>query len=118
MNWHYRQTPGCSAKSLSHIGFSKTENGITLAGVTPFLVASRAGPAGRIDRPAPASSRSRRALKQRAPAPVAVAIAPTPLKLDPVTVQRGDLEKTVGTAVKLQLYESAMVSGHRLQITI
>jgi hypothetical protein len=84
-------------------------------GVTPILVASRAGRAGRIDRPTPACNRARRALKQPAPAPVAVAIPTTPLKLDTVTVQRGDIQKTVGAAGKLRLYKSAMVSGHRLK---
>jgi macrolide-specific efflux system membrane fusion protein len=39
------------------------------------------------------------------PAPVAVAIPPAPLKLDTVTVQRGDLQETVGAAGKLQLYK-------------
>jgi macrolide-specific efflux system membrane fusion protein len=41
-----------------------------------------------------------------APAPV-VAVAPTPLKLDTVTVQRGDIQETVGAAGKLQLYKYA-----------
>jgi macrolide-specific efflux system membrane fusion protein len=43
-----------------------------------------------------------------APAPaVAPAVPPTPVKLDTVTVQRGDIQDTVGAAGKLQLYKYA-----------
>jgi macrolide-specific efflux system membrane fusion protein len=44
----------------------------------------------------------------RAPAPaLAPAVPPTPVKLDTVTVQRGDIQDTVGAAGKLQLYKYA-----------
>jgi macrolide-specific efflux system membrane fusion protein len=45
---------------------------------------------------------------QQPPAPPAAAVLPAaPLKLDTVTVQRGDIQETVGAAGKLQLYKYA-----------
>lgn len=42
-----------------------------------------------------------------APAPVVAAAPPAPPKLDTVTVQRGDIQETVGAAGKLQLFKYA-----------
>src|SRR5450830_1513298 len=44
------------------------------------------------------------------PRPVAPAPAPAPVKLDLVTVQKGDLQATVEAAGKLQLYQYVDVS--------